>query len=64
MFVQDKLCDFYKCDPLREKCPFAKLFHNAVGAPKVTLAKKLLVNLNNCWSRNGISVFNLHFEQI
>ena len=38
-----------------------KFFKNMVGAPKVTLAKKLVPNLNNFRSRNGIC---LHFKQI
>ena len=45
-----------KCDQLRENPPFAKIFQNALVAPKVTLAKKLIPNLNHFWSRNGISV--------
>ena len=53
----DKVCTvFIISDPLREKHPFANIFQNAVGAPKVTLVKKLIPNLNNFWSRNGISV--------
>ena len=53
-----------KSDPLQENRPFAKIFQNAVGAPKVMLAKKLILNLNNFWSRNGSPLFSLHFEQI
>ena len=34
-------------DLLRENCQFANLFQNVAGAPKVTLAKKLIPNLNN-----------------
>ena len=33
-----------------------KIFQNAVGAPKVMLTKKLIPNLKNFWSRNGISI--------
>ena len=35
-----------------------KKFQIAVGAPKVILAKEFF------WSRNGISIFSLQFEQI
>ena len=51
MWMEIHICDMTSlcviCDPLREKRPFAKIFQNAVGAPTVTLAKKLILNLNN-----------------
>ena len=43
-------------EPLQDNRPFAKFFQNMIGAPKVMLAKKLIPNLKNVCSRNGIFV--------
>ena len=54
---------WYICDPLRENRPFAKNFQNALGAPKVKLAKKLIPNLNNFGEEVESPFFSLHYQQ-
>ena len=49
------------CDLLQEKRPFAKIFQNAVGTPKVMLAKKLIPIFDQ---EIESPFFSLHFEQI
>ena len=51
-------------DLLWESGPFAKIFQNAVGAPTVTVAKKLIPNQKMFGQDVEFSFFSLHFEQI